>query len=111
MGETTGAWLAQLNFQGNPCLFCPPMVAGSNLDATGTSLIATLGKLSTVKVRAVVDSGYIQPLPEYKGISPFIWGVSLWEALFCCITDSWIPFPTAQVKVHTKMRTCAICEL
>ena len=32
------------------------------------------------------------------GISPFIWGVSLWEALFV-VSQKWIPFPTALLSL------------
>ena len=32
----------------------------------------------------------LSPLLRHKGISPFIWGVSLWQALF--VSQKWIPF-------------------
>ena len=33
------------------------------------------------------------------GISPFIWGVSLWEALFCCITEVGISHSPGQTRL------------
>ena len=50
--------------------------------------------LATCSFRVVVDHlHFIQPL-LFFGISPFMWGFSLWETLFV-VSQKWIPFLTA----------------
>ena len=41
------------------------------------------------------------------GICPFLWGLSLGLGPFCCITDSWIPFPALRPARFARWRSSA----